>query len=137
MKKTSVIFFNLACVIGFIVGAMHFFAPYAFKWFSYIPNAPVEIYQSIQYVNFCFSFLLTGFSLLMLLVQKKLFAGGIELKFFYAFYVLVWLSRVIVQAVWRWPSGLQLWLMVGFSTELIFTLIPLAYLLKTKKTVKG
>jgi len=131
MKKTAKIFFNLACIIGFIVGTAHFFAPYAFQWFSYIPEAPVEIYQSINYVNFCFSFLLAGLSLLLLLVQRRLFEGARELKLFYGFFVIVWLSRVVIQAIWPWPSGLQTWLLVGFSTEFILTLLPLLYLATT------
>lgn len=128
MKKTARIFFNIACIIGLTVGIMHFFAPYAFKWYSYIPDAPKEIYQSINYVNFCFSLLLAGISVLLITVQKRLFEGQKELKIFYAFYVLVWLARVIIQIVWAWPSGLQIWLVVAFTLEFIFTLIPLVYL---------
>lgn len=128
MKKIAIIFFNLACIIGLSVGIGHFFAPYSFEWYSYIPDAPVEIYQSINYINFCFSFLLAGLSLLLLIVQKQLFTGSKELKLFYAFFVLVWLSRVIIQIVWAWPSGLQTWLVTGFITEFIFALIPMLYL---------
>jgi len=133
MKKVIIIFFNVACIIGLIVGILHFFAPYVANWYSYIPEAPIEIYQSINYVNFCFSFLLSGFSLLLLLVQKKLFAGLKELNIFYVFFVLVWLSRIIIQVIWPWPSGLQTWLVVGFTTEFIFTLIPMIYFIKTQK----
>ncbi|MGI6366256.1 MAG: hypothetical protein ACOX2G_11120 [Bacillota bacterium] len=128
MKKAAIILFNIACIISFLVGTAHFFAPYAFQWFSYIPNAPVEIYQSINYVNFCFSFLLAGISLLLLLVQRKLFEGGKELKVFYVFFVAVWLSRFAIQLIWPWPSSLQTWLLVGFTTEFVFTLLPLLYL---------
>lgn len=132
MKKAAVIFFNLACIISCFVGVAHFFAPYAFEWYSYIPEAPVEIYQSINYVNFCFSLLLAGISLLLIVVQRKLFEGQKELRLFYAFFVLVWLSRVGIQIVWPWPSGLQTWLLVGFSTVLLFSLIPLFSLLTTR-----
>ena len=129
MKKVAKIFLNVACMISCLVATWHFFVPYSTKWFSYIPEAPVEIIQSINYVNFCFSFLLAGLSLLLLIVQKKLLDGSGELRIFYIFFTLVWLSRIIIQVIWSWPSGLQLWLVIAFSTEFIFTLIPLIYLL--------
>jgi hypothetical protein len=130
MKKVAIIFFNIACVISCIVGVGHFFAPYAFNWYSYIPDAPIAIYQSINYVNFCFSFLLTGFSILLIMMQRQLFNGMKELKIFYVFFVLVWLSRLIIQIVWSWPTSLQIWLVVAFTIEFIFTLIPMIYFVR-------
>lgn len=130
MKKVSKVFFNIACIIGCVVAAWHFSVPYSSNWFSYIPDAPTEIIQSINYINFCFSFLLAGLSLLLLIVQKKLFEGSGELRIFYAFFTLIWLSRIIIQLVWPWPSSLQLWLVIAFSTEFVFALIPMIYLMK-------
>lgn len=69
MKKIAKVFFNIACIISCVVAAWHFSVPYSSKWFSYIPDAPTEIIQSINYINFCFSFLLAGISLLLLLVR--------------------------------------------------------------------
>lgn len=130
MKCIAKVLFNIACVIGIFVGIWHMFVPYSSNWFSYIPDAPTEIIQSIQYINFCFSFLLAGFSLLLFITQKKLFDGSKELRIFYAFFNLVWLSRVMIQLIWPWPSSLQLWLVVAFSTEFILALIPMTYLLR-------
>jgi hypothetical protein len=136
MKKIIIVFLNTACIISCIVGILHFFAPYLFQWYSYIPGAPIEIYQSINYINFCFSLLLTGISLLLIVVQKKLFAGLKELRLFYAFFCLVWLSRVIIQIIWPWPSSLQILLVIGFVMEFIFTLIPIIYFLKNTQENK-
>jgi hypothetical protein len=133
MKKTAMVFFNIACTISCMVGVLHFFAPYSFKWYSYIPDAPIAIYQSINYINFCFSFLLAGYSLLLLIVQRKLFDGSKELTIFYAFFTLIWFSRIIIQLVWPWPSNLQLWLVIAFIMEFIISLIPMIYFLKTRK----
>lgn len=130
MKKTALVVFNISCGISLAVGVLHFGAPYFFEWYSYIPDAPIEIIQSINYVNFCFSFLLAGFSLLLMIVQKRLFSGSVELKLFYLFFVFVWLSRVVIQIVWYWPSSLQLWLVIAFATEFILSCIPMLYLLK-------
>jgi hypothetical protein len=131
MKRTARIFFNIACIIGVIVAVWHFFVPYSSKWFSYIPDAPLEIIQSINYINFCFSFLLAGISILLIIVQKKLFEDSGELRIFYAFFTLIWLLRIVIQLIWPWPSSLQLWLVVAFSTEFIFALIPMIYLIGT------
>lgn len=130
MKKIAKVSFNATCIIGIFVGIWHFFAPYISQWFSYIPNAPTEIIQSINYINFCFSFMLAGISLLLIIVQKKLFEGSKELRAFYAFFSLIWLSRIIIQLIWPWPSSLQLWLVVAFSTEFILTLIPMMFLIR-------
>lgn len=132
MKKIVRVFFNIACIISCMAGILHFVVPYSFEWYSYIPDAPIEIYQSINYINFCFSFLLTGISLLLILLQKQLFGDLKELKLFYAFFVLVWLSRVVIQIIWPWPSSLQIWLVIGFTMEFIFTLIPMIYFLTYK-----
>ena len=130
MKKVALVFFNIACIISCTVGMLHFFVPYSFKWYSYIPDAPVEIYQSINYVNFCFSFLLVGISLLLIIVQKRMFDNLKELQMFYAFFVCLWLTRIIIQIFWAWPSNLQIWLLIGFTIEFVFTLIPMIYFLK-------
>lgn len=129
MKKVAIVFFNIACIISCVVALVHFTVPYTTKWFSYIPDAPIEIIQSINYVNFCFSFLLAGISFLLLITQKKLFDGSGELRLFYVFFTLTWASRLIIQLVWSWPTGLQIWLVVAFSMELLFTLIPMIYFL--------
>ena len=129
MKRTAKVFFNIACILGVIVAVWHFSVPYSSKWFSYIPDAPTEIIQSINYINFCISFLLAGISLLLIIVQKKLFDGSGELRIFYGFFTLIWLSRIIIQLIWPWPSSLHLWLVVAFSTEFIIALIPMIHLI--------
>jgi hypothetical protein len=71
MKKIVIVIFNIACILSCMAGILHFGAPYFFNWYSYIPDAPIEIYQSINYINFCFSFLLAGFSLMLLICKRN------------------------------------------------------------------
>lgn len=66
---------------------------------------------------------------MLIIVQKKLFDGSGELRIFYGFFTLIWLSRIIIQLIWPWPSSLQLWLVVAFSTEFIFALISMIHLM--------
>lgn len=132
MKKLISVLFNVGLILSSIIGFLHFFAPYAFGWYSYIPDAPKEIYASIDYVNFFFSLLLTGLSIILLFMKKKIFAGSKEIFIFYVFLVFTWLCRVLITVVIPWPTALQTWLIVGFSTEFILTLMPMAYLLRSK-----
>ena len=55
--------------ISMLVVLWHFTVPWLFGWASYIPYATLVV--SINYVNLCFSFLLSGLSLLLLLWGKK------------------------------------------------------------------
>ena len=61
--------------ISMLMGLWHFTVPWLFGWASYIPYATLVV--SINYVNLCFSFLLSGLSLL-LLFWKKVFAKNKE-----------------------------------------------------------
>ena len=136
MKKFISILFTVGLVFSALIGFLHFFAPYAFEWYSYIPDAPKEVIRSVDYINFFFSLMLTGFSLIILYLKKRIFAGSREIFLFYAFLTFTWLCRVIITIILPWPlKNLQPWLLVGFSTEFIFTLIPLVYLIKSK-TIK-
>lgn len=130
MKKLSSILFSVGLIISSLAGILHFFAPYAFAWYSYIPEAPHEIYASIDYVNFFFSLLLTGLSLLLLYFKKKIFEVSKEIFIFYIFLVFTWFCRVLITFIIPWPTPLQKWLIVGFSTEFIITFIPVIYLIK-------
>ena len=62
--------------ISMLVGLWHFTVPWLFGWAPYIPYATLVV--SINYVNLCFSFLLSGLSLLLLLWGKKVFAKNKE-----------------------------------------------------------
>lgn len=55
--------------ISMLVGLWHFTVPWLFGWASYIPYATLVV--SINYVNLCFSFLLFGLRLILLLWGKK------------------------------------------------------------------
>ena len=132
LKKFISVLFNVGLILSSIIGFLHFFAPYVFGWYSYIPDAPKEIYASIDYVNFFFSLLLTGLSIILLFMKKKIFAGSKEIYIFYVFLVFTWLCRVLITVVIPWPTALQTWLIVGFSTEFILTLMPMVYLLRSK-----
>lgn len=126
--RVSRVLYTVGLVLSALVGALHFFAPHAFAWYSYIPEAPEEIYVSINYINILFSFMLFGLSLLLLLMRRRAFAGSVEVRAFYTFLVLVWLCRLLVEVVIPWPTPLNTWLLLGVSTVLVTLLVPAAHL---------
>lgn len=122
--RISSVSYTVGLSVSALAGILHFFAPYAFAWYSYIPDAPPEIYASIDYVNFLFSLLLSGLSILLLLMKKRAFAGSVEVRAFYFFLTFVWLCRVLLTIVIPWPTSLQPWLLVVFTTVFVVTLVP-------------
>ena len=89
--------------ISMLVGLWHFTVPWLFGWASYIPYATLVV--SINYVNLCFSFLLSGLSLILLLWGKKVFAKNKEAVVIYGFILLLWIFRVVMAIVYSHCCG--------------------------------
>ena len=132
MKRLAGVIFYIGLTISAVIGFLHFFAPYAFAWYSYIPEAPREIIAAIDYINFFISLLLFGLSTILLFLKKRIFTGSGEIFVFYVFLVFTWFCRIIITLVIPWPSSLQTWLLAGFCIEFILTLLPAVYLLWNK-----
>lgn len=113
-----------------LVGVLHFFAPYAFAWYSSIPEAPREIFVSIDDVNVLFSLLLSGMSLVLLLVRRQAWEGSAEALAFSILMVVVWTCRVLLAVVLPWPTALNTWLVLGATTVLVILLIPVPQLVR-------
>ena len=64
--ELSNIFNGAVCLL---VGLWHFTVPWMFGWASYIPYETLVV--PINYVNLCFSFLLSGLSLTVILWGKR------------------------------------------------------------------
>ncbi len=75
MQRLSSLLFHVDLAISSVIGAIHFFAPYAFTWYSYISDAPPAIHASMDYVNFFF-LLLSGLSIICPLFKKRSGAVG-------------------------------------------------------------
>lgn len=67
MRNYQVMYYTGAA-ISMLVGLWPFMVPWLFGWTSYIPYATLVV--SINYVNLCFSFLLSGLSLILILWGK-------------------------------------------------------------------
>jgi len=136
-NKIMAVIYIIGLILSAAVGFWHFTVPYLYKWHSYIPNEYRNLIVSIDYINFFFSLLLSGNSLLLIIFMKKIFNGNKELCILYGFMVFVWLCRVVITFIEpippepaAWPAYLQ-----QISSFVIFLLliIPFVYLLRRKK----
>ena len=115
------------------VGIWHFTVPYLFKWYSYIPEAPIEIIRSIDWINYFFSLLLTGLSIILIILVNKIFDKNKEALIFYGFLVFVWFNRIIVTIVLPWNYDLIfISQLAAFIIIFVIQFIPFVHLLKRK-----
>ena len=125
--------------LGFstFVGIWHFFVPYLFRWHYYLPSEYKNLIVGIDYTNFSFSLLLSGYSFLLILAQKKIFNKNKEFLIMYGFMVFVWFCRVSLTFINPWPLEPIAWAAYGqqIAVIIIFSLllIPFIHLLREKQ----
>jgi magnesium-transporting ATPase (P-type) len=111
-----------------------------FKWYSYIPNEYENLIVGIDWTNFFFSLLLTGYSFLLIIMRKKVFNKNKEILIMYGFMVFVWFCRFTITFIEPWPLKPIAWAAYGqqIASFLIFLLqlIPFIYILRKKKCEK-
>lgn len=110
MRNYQIMYYTGA-LISMLVGLWHFTVPWLFGWASYIPYATLVV--SINYVNMCFSFLLSGLSLILLLWGKKVFAKNKEAVVIYGFILLLWIFRMVMAIVCPCPPESNVWMSYG------------------------
>jgi len=128
MKK-----YRIGCCIGMslslIVGLWHFFVPWMFQWYAYIPGQYASLIVGIDWTNLCFSLFLSGISLLLLIWNQKIFAGCKEALVLYGFMTFVWVFRVMLAIVEPWPLEPFAWPAYAQFTGALFItaflLVPL------------
>jgi hypothetical protein len=129
------IVYIIGLLLSTAVGIWHFTVPYLYKWYSYIPDAPAEIIVSIDWTNYFFSLLLTGVSIILIILRKEIFARNHVALIFYGFLIFVWLNRVVITFFMPWPNNtpFTVGLICAFSVILLIQLIPLIYIIKNIK----
>ena len=128
------ILYIIALSLSTLVGLWHFTVPYLFQWYSYIPNENKSLIVGIDWINFFFSLLLTGYSLLLIIMRKKVFSKNKEMLIMYGFMVFVWFCRAAITFINPWPLEPVAWAAYGqqIASLVIFLLqlIPFVYLLR-------
>ena len=113
MKKGIRILYFVTIVISALVGLWHFFVPWMFQWYNYLPMQYENLIVGIDYTNYCFSLLLLGLSVILLLLGlsvmlillgKRALDMNREVIYFYFFLTVVWMFRACLASfIEPWP----------------------------------
>ena len=103
MKKFKLIYY-FTVITSTLVCLWHFFVPYMFQWYDYLPMQYENLIAGIDYTNYCFSALLFGLSLLLTILGKRAFDLNREVIVFYSFLTVIWVIRAaLASLIEPWP----------------------------------
>lgn len=104
MKKGVGVVYYITVVLSALVGLWHFFVPMMFQWYDYLPMQYENLIVGIDYTNYCFSLLLFGLSVMLIILGKKALNLNKEVIFFYFFLTIVWFFRACLASfIEPWP----------------------------------
>lgn len=104
MKKGIPVLYYITVIISALVGVWHFFVPWMFRWYDYLPAQYENLIVGIDYTNYCYSLLLSGLSVMLILLGKRALAFNREVLSFYYFLTVVWLFRACLATfIEPWP----------------------------------
>ena len=104
MKKYIRIIYYITVTTSALVGLWHFFVPWMFQWYDYLPMQYENLIVGIDYTNYCFSLLLFGLSLMLIILGKKALELNKAVVYFYYFLTVVWLFRACLATfIEPWP----------------------------------
>ena len=104
MKKGIEIIYYISVVISALVGLWHFFVPRMFQWYDYLPMQYENLIVGIDYTNYCFSLLLFGLSVMLIVLGKRALEMNREVVYFYLFLTVVWIFRACLASfIEPWP----------------------------------
>lgn len=103
--KICKISYYITTITSMLIGLWHFFVPTMFEWYKYLPTQYENLIVAIDYINYCFSLLLFGISLILILWGKKVFKdNNKEAKELYIFLTIVWIFRgCLATFIEPWP----------------------------------
>ena len=104
LNKRIGILYYVTVVISALVGLWHFFVPWMFQWYNYLPMQYENLIVGIDYTNYCFSLLLFGLSVMLIIFGKKALSLNREVIYFYFFLTIVWIFRACLASfIEPWP----------------------------------
>ena len=104
MKKSIRILYYITVITSALVGLWHFFVPWMFQWYDYLPMQYENLIVGIDYTNYCFSLLLFGLSVMLIFLGKRALELNKEVIYFYLFLAVVWLFRACLATfIEPWP----------------------------------
>jgi hypothetical protein len=104
MRKSIKVLYYFTLTCSMLVGFWHFFVPHLYNWYDYLPMQYENLIVGIDYINYCFSALLFGISLVLILLGKSALALNRETIVFYTFLTAVWILRACLATfIEPWP----------------------------------
>lgn len=104
MIKGIRILYYITVVTSALVGLWHFFVPWMFQWYDYLPMQYENLIVGIDYTNYCFSLLLFGLSVMLIILGNRALNLKKEVIYFYYFLTIVWLFRACLATfIEPWP----------------------------------
>ena len=104
LRKGIRVLYYFTVVLSTLVGLWHFFVPWMFQWYDYLPKQYENLIVGIDYTNYCFSLLLFGLSLMLTILGRKVLSLNREVTYFYYFLTVVWLFRACLASfIEPWP----------------------------------
>ena len=104
MKKVICVIYYITVAISALVGLWHFFVPWMFRWYDYLPMQYENLIVGIDYTNYCFSLLLFGLSVMLIMLGKRALGLNKEVIYFYFFLTVVWMFRACLATfIEPWP----------------------------------
>ena len=104
LKKGICILYYVTVVTSALVGLWHFFVPWMFQWYNYLPMQYENLIVGIDYTNYCFSLLLFGLSVMLIIFGNKALSLNREVIYFYFFLTIVWIFRACLASfIEPWP----------------------------------
>ena len=104
IKTGTKIIYYITLTLSMLVGFWHFFVPHLYNRYDYLPMQYETLIVGIDYTNLCFSLLLFGSSLVLILLAKSAFALNFETLVFYTFLTVVWVFRACLSMFIKpWP----------------------------------
>lgn len=89
MEKARRSLYYVSLAVSAMVGLWHFFVPRMFNWYDYLPMQYENLIVGIDYVNYCFSALLLGSSLVLILLGKSALSLNYETLVFHTMLTLI------------------------------------------------
>ena len=75
-----------------------------FQWYDYLPMQYENLIVGIDYTNYCFSLLLFGLSVMLIILGGKALSLNREVICFYFFLTVVWIFRACLASfIEPWP----------------------------------
>ena len=89
MKKSVRILYYITVITSALVGLWNFFVPWMFQWYDYLPMQYENLIVGIDYTNYCFSLLLFGLSVMLIILGKRALELNKEVIYFYFFLTII------------------------------------------------